>query len=127
MRPTAEAKAQAWRDAIERDDVANETQRQIASAFQVAGQADLLAPYLEKYLQMAETIWEEKGTQRASTALMYMFPMPLISEATLARLDAWLESSPANPAAKRYVREGRADMARALAAQAKDIESRPAG
>ncbi len=127
VRPTVEAKAQAWRDAIERDDVANETQRQIASAFQVAGQADLLAPYLEKYLQMAETIWEEKGTQRASTALLLMFPMPLISEATLARLDAWLESSPANPAAKRYVREGRADMARALAAQAKDIESRPAG
>ncbi len=127
VRPTVEAKAQAWREAIERDDVANETQRQIASAFQVAEQADLLAPYLEKYLQMAETIWEEKGTQRASTALMFMFPMPLISEETLARVDAWLESSPANPAAKRYVREGRADMARALAAQAKDIEARSGG
>ena len=33
VRPTAEAKAQAWRDAIERDDVANETMRQIAYAF----------------------------------------------------------------------------------------------
>jgi aminopeptidase N len=35
-------------------------------------------------------------------------------------VDAWLESSDANPAAKRYVREGRADIARYLAAQAKD-------
>ncbi|CAA9414064.1 aminopeptidase N [uncultured Nocardioides sp.] len=120
VRPTAEAKAQAWSDAIERDDVPNETQRQVAAAFPVPGQADLLAPYLEKYLRVADTIWEEKGVQRASTALELMFPMPLISPETLAVLDEWLGSSPANPAAKRYVREGRADMARALVAREKD-------
>ena len=120
VRPTAEAKAQAWRDAIERDDVANETMRQIAYAFPTAGQEELLAPYLEKYLSMAETVWDEKGTQRASTVLEYMFPKPLTSPETLDRLDAWLEVSEANPAAKRYVREGRSDMARALAAQARD-------
>jgi aminopeptidase N len=120
VRPTAEAKAQAWHDAVERDDVPNETQRQIAAAFPAAGQGELLAPYLERYLAMADTVWEEKGTQRASTALEYMFLMPLVSPETVARLDEWLESSPANPAAKRYVREGRSDMVRALAAQARD-------
>ena len=124
VRPTPEAKAEAWRDAIERDDVANETMRQIAYAFPTAGQEELLAPYLEKYLEMAETVWEEKGTQRASTALEYMFLRPLTSAETLARIDDWLEASEANPAAKRYVREGRADMARALAAQAKDAATR---
>ncbi len=120
VRPTAEAKEQAWRDAIERDDVPNETQRSIAFSFPAAGQADLLAPYLERYLEVADTIWEEKGVQRASTALEYMFLMPLVSDETVARLDEWLEHSQANPAAKRYVREGRSDMVRALAAQAKD-------
>jgi aminopeptidase N len=120
VRPTAEAKAQAWHDAIERDDVPNETQRSVALAFPAAGQAELLAPYLEKYLSVADTIWEEKGVQRASTALEYMFLMPLVSEQTLARIDQWLVESKANPAAKRYVNEGRSDMARALAAQAKD-------
>jgi aminopeptidase N len=49
-----------------------------------------------------------------------MFLMPLVSNETVARLDEWLEHSQANPAAKRYVREGRSDMVRALAAQAKD-------
>ncbi len=49
-----------------------------------------------------------------------MFPKPLASPQLLDRVDAWLETSPANPAAKRYVREGRADVARALAAQARD-------
>jgi aminopeptidase N len=42
------------------------------------------------------------------------------SPALVERLDRWLDESPANPAAKRYVREGRADVVRALAAQEKD-------
>ncbi|MGZ4457280.1 MAG: ERAP1-like C-terminal domain-containing protein, partial [Nocardioides sp.] len=122
LRPTAEAKAEAWTGAVERDDIPNETQRSIVLAFQVAGQEEVLAPYVEKYLAVADTMWEEKGTQRASTVLEYMFPRPLASQQLLDRVDAWLESSPANPAAKRYVREGRSDVARALAAQAKDAQ-----
>ncbi|MDF1606387.1 aminopeptidase N [Nocardioides sp. YIM 152315] len=119
-RPTSEAKAEAWDVAMVRDDVANETQRSVVLAFQRVGQDDVLAPYVEKYLTAAETMWEEKGTQRASTALEFIFPRQLASQHLLDRVDAWLESSPANPAAKRYVREGRADVARALAAQAAD-------
>jgi aminopeptidase N len=120
VRPTAEAKEQAWNDAVVRDDVPNETQRSIAFAFNVPGQNEVLRPYLARYLDVASTIWEQKGTQRASTMLEYMFPRTLISAETLDTVDAWIESSDANPAAKRYVREGRADIARALAAQAKD-------
>jgi aminopeptidase N len=122
LRPTAEAKAEAWEIAMVRDDVANETQRSVVLAFQAHGQDDVLAPYVEKYLAAADTLWEEKGTQRASTALEYIFPKPLASQELLDRVDAWLETSPANPAAKRYVREGRADVARALAAQARDAQ-----
>ena len=84
------------------------------------GQEDLLAPYLEKYLEAADTIWERLGTHKASTVLEYMFPKPLASPTLLDKVDAWLESSEANPAAKRYVREGRDDIARALAAQERD-------
>ncbi|GAB2748697.1 aminopeptidase N [Nocardioides pakistanensis] len=120
VRPTTEAKEEAWRDAVVRDDVPNETQRNIALAFHVAGQEEILQPFLARYLEVAATIWEEKGTQRASTILEYLFPRTLVSAETLDTVDAWLESSDANPAAKRYVREGRADIARALAAQAKD-------
>jgi aminopeptidase N len=120
MRPTAAAKDEAWTNAVLRDDVPNETQRSIALAFNVSGQDEVLRPYLARYLEIAATIWEEKGTQRASTVLEYMFPRTLISAETLETVDAWLESSSANPAAKRYVREGRADIVRALAAQAND-------
>ena len=120
MRPTAAAKEQAWKDAVLREDVPNETQRSIALAFNVAGQDEVLRPYLARYLEAASVIWEQKGTQRASTVLEYMFPRTLVSPETTGAVDAWLESSEANPAAKRYVREGRADVARALAAQARD-------
>jgi aminopeptidase N len=118
--PTAEAKAEAWELAMVRDDVPNETQRSIVLAFQAYGQDEVLTPYVEKYLAAADTMWEEKGTQRASTALEYIFPKQLASQALLDRVDGWLADSPANPAAKRYVREGRDDVARALRAQARD-------
>jgi aminopeptidase N len=116
--PSAEAKADAWHQAVVSEDVANETQRSIAYVFDASGQGEQLAPYLETYLAAADRIWEEKGTQIASTMLEYMFPRVLISQQTLDRVDAWLESSSAHPAAKRYVREARADIERALRAQA---------
>ena len=117
--PTREAKAEAWEDGALRDGVANETQRSIAYVFDVSEQIEALEPYVDRYLQVADTIWEEKGTQIASTMLEYMFPRALTGAETLAKVDAWLESSPADPAAKRFVLEVRADIARALAAQEK--------
>ncbi len=119
-RPTAEAKAAAWEIAIVRDDVPNETQRSVVHAFMQHGQDEVLESYVERYLEVAETLWEEKGTQRASTALEYMFPRPLASRALLERVHEWLRESSANPAAKRYVREGAADVERFLAGQELD-------
>jgi aminopeptidase N len=122
-RPTPEAKAEAWELAIERDDVPNETQRSIVLSFQAHGQDEVLAPYVDKYLAAAETMWDEKGTQRASTALGYIFPRPLASQELVDKVTAWLESSSADPAAKRLVAEGNADVIRALAAQARDRQT----
>ena len=119
-RPTAEAKAEAWEIAVVRDDVPNETHRSVVLAFMQPGQQELLAPYVEKYLEVADTLWEEKGTQRASTALEFLFPRPLASPELLDRVSAWLQESPANPSAKRYVHEGAADVERYLAGQVTD-------
>ena len=124
--PSPEAKEDAWRDAVMRDDVANETQRSIARSFQVAGQDELLAPYVERYLEVASTIWEQKGVQRAGTVLVALFPRALATRETLEKVDRWLETTEANPAAKRYVQEGRADIERALAAQQRDAEQQSA-
>ena len=116
--PTADTKDAAWQAAASDDGLANETQRSIAYVFDVSEQVDELAPYLERYLTAAETIWEERGTQIATTTLEYMFPRALTSPETLERVEQWLATSSANPSAKRYVREVRDDLVRALAAQA---------
>ena len=76
-RPTAEAKAEAWDQATVQENVPNETHRSICLSFMRFGQEDMLAPYLEKYLEAADDIWDRLGTQKASTALEYIFPKPL--------------------------------------------------
>ena len=120
--PTAEAKAEAWEAAVVRSDTPNETQRSIVLAFQAHGQDAVLEPYVDKYLEAAETVWEHLGTHKASVALNFIFPRPLASPALADRVDEWLATTTANPAAVRFVKEGRADVARYLAAQAKDAE-----
>jgi aminopeptidase N len=122
-RPTAEAKAEAWEVAVVRDDVPNETQRSVVHAFLQQGQAEVLEPYVEQYFEAAHTLWEEKGTQRASTALEFLFPRVLASPELLEKANTWLHDSPAKPAAKRYVREGADDVERYLRAQQKDAEA----
>ncbi|MGH3368101.1 MAG: aminopeptidase N [Nocardioidaceae bacterium] len=120
--PTAAAKERAWRDATARDDVPNETQRNIATAFQRPGQDELLLPYVDRYLELASTVWERKGTQMATNILILMFPRALPTQEVLDKVTGWLETTEANAAARRLVSEGRADLQRALAAQKRDAQ-----
>jgi aminopeptidase N len=84
------------------------------------GQEDVLEPYLEKYLEAADTAIDTLGFHKGSVVLEYGFPRALSSKAALQRLDSWLGESSAPKGAQRYVREAQADIARALAAQACD-------
>ena len=120
--PTVEAKERAWEQAMVDGSVPNETAKQIVLSFNRDGQQELLAPYVGRYLADAPLAWERLGAHRAAVSLEYIFPKLLASDAALAQVDAWLaeEADRVNPGAVRFVREGRSDMARALAAQAKD-------
>jgi aminopeptidase N len=120
VQPTAEAKERAWHDAAERDDVPNETQRSIAGAFQVAGQEDVLEPFVDRYLHLAETVWETKGSNGAQVMLTLLFPRTAPTQELLDKVQSWIDATNANPGSVRYVREGADDLRRALAAQAKD-------
>jgi aminopeptidase N len=122
--PTREAKEWAWHEAVERDDVPNETMRSIAMSFHQPGQDEVLAPYPARYLAMAETVWEERSVNHASTVLAALFPRTLATQETLDAVDAWLADAKVNPAARRYVLEGRSDLERALAAQRHDATLR---
>ncbi|HET7386804.1 MAG TPA: aminopeptidase N [Nocardioidaceae bacterium] len=116
--PSADTKRDAWRHAVLDESAANETQRSIAYVFDASEQEEVIAPYLDRYLAAAETIWEERGVQIASTTLEYMFPRCLTSRRTLDKVNSWLEGTRANPAATKYVREAAADIERALSCRA---------
>jgi aminopeptidase N len=121
--PTPQAKAVAWEKAMVDPTVPNETHRSIVKAFPRPGQDEVLAPYVADYLDAVDRTWEVLGPHKASVALEFIFPRVLASQELLDTVDAWLETATANPGALRYVREGRADVARALAAQAKDAQA----
>ncbi len=120
--PTPEAKQAAWA-AVTDPATPNETARSIVVSFMRPGQDEVLRPYVERYLDAADSLYDEIGTHKAAVVLEYIFPKPLGSPELLARVDEWLASSSAHPGARRYVTEGRADVARALAAQACDARS----
>ncbi|WP_310964243.1 aminopeptidase N [Nocardioides terrisoli] len=121
-RPDHDAKAAAWQIAMD-PSTPNETARSIALAFMQHGQDEVLAPYVGKYLDAAESAWKVLGPHKASVALEFMFPRVLASADLVDRVDGWLETTAANPGAKRYALEGRADVARYLAAQQRDSQA----
>jgi aminopeptidase N len=119
--PTADAKAEGWR-AILDPGTPNETHRETVLSIFRYGQEDVIAPYLERYLEAADTVIDTLGFHKASVLLEYGFPKALGTPALLERVDAWLAGTDAPKGAVRYVNEGRADVARALAAQERDAQ-----
>ena len=122
-RPTAEAKAEAWRLACETDEVTNSVQSAICVSFAARGQDEVLAAYVERYLAMVEEasalrgVWATKGEALRTTAVRNLFPVPLDREPFLARLDTWLAEVELSAALRRIVVERRADSLRALRCQ----------
>ncbi|WP_456698420.1 aminopeptidase N [Aeromicrobium sp. P5_D10] len=118
IRPSAAAKEAAWQVVAVDPKTPNETRRQTAAAFQVPGQAQILEPYVDRYLEMANTVIDDLGVWIGQVALIHLFPLANPSQSALEKVDAWLATTTANAAAIRYVSEGRDDLARALTAQA---------
>ncbi|MPZ96013.1 MAG: hypothetical protein GEU96_14170, partial [Propionibacteriales bacterium] len=61
----------------------------------------------------------------ATTVLMYLFPRSIATREVAAKVDRWLADTDANPAARRLVSEGRADLERALRGQERDSQASP--
>ena len=90
-RPTAEAKAEAWRIAVESEDTPNETQFRTILGFQQPGQEDLLRPYVGKYLSAAKDVYTRLGSSMGENVLVYLSPRDLPEQSTLDALSGWLD------------------------------------
>lgn len=115
---TPQAKEAAWRRATEDDSVPNETYRELVMRFIQPDQAEVLAGYRDRYLELCEAIdsgagqWAAAGHAQVQNALMWLFPgSEVIDGQWLDQLDAWVEQHNPGRTVRRVLTE-RADAAR---------------
>jgi len=122
--PTAEAKAAAWADLIDRDDLPNAVQAATTRGFARVADPALLLPFVEPYFAGLEHWWATRTNEIAQNLVLGLYPMELAGDARvdlLATTDAWLAGHPdAPPALRRIVTEHRDGVRRALVAQEAD-------
>ena len=93
----AEAKAHAWREAVESDDVAERDDAQHRAQLQPARSGRRAARLPAQVPRDGRHIWEDRGVHVASTILGYMFPTAIATQETLDAIDAWLSTQPGQP------------------------------
>jgi aminopeptidase N len=122
LQPTAEAKAEAWRLAVDDDALPNAMQKAVILGFAHSTQGELIKPYVERYFAEVEAVWQRRTSELAQNVVVGLFPTwtSTISTDTVAAADEFLHRDSLPAALRRLVSEGRADVARALRARAAD-------
>jgi len=119
-RPDADAKEEAWRSVVERDDLPNATSAAIIGGFVQREQRDLLEPYVERYFAALKTVWAAKTNEIAQQVVIGLYPALRVEVSTLERTDSYVAADSPVPALRRLLVEGRDGIARALRAQERD-------
>jgi aminopeptidase N len=125
LQPTPEAKAEAWRLAVDDDSLPNAMREAVIAGFAHPTQGELVAPYVDRYFADISGVWERRTSELAQSVVIGLFPTwaSTINDATLAAADALLGRNDIPPALRRLVGEGRADIQRAITARAADVRS----
>jgi aminopeptidase N len=121
-RPTAEAKAEAWRLVVEQDELPNADQAAVLAGFSDYDQRELLAPYVDKYFAAIGEIYQTRSSEMAQDIVSGLYPYFATSQATVDRTDRYLRDEQPGPALRRMLLEARDSLARALRAQARDTQ-----
>ena len=121
LRPTADAKADAWHRAVHDDELTNAVSDSLISGFSHPGQKALLAEYVERYFEVIDEVWQRRSSERAQPIAIGLYPSWAVEPATVTASDEWLAGE--HPQAlRRLVSEGRAGILRALAARDFDAQ-----
>ncbi len=119
--PTPEAKAEAWRLAVEDAALPNAVQAAVIGAFWQVEQLDLLAPYVERYFSCVDAVWRDRPGEMAQNVVVGLYPGLVVGRDVVARTDAHLAGRDDVPAAlSRLLLEGRDSVVRALRARERD-------
>jgi len=122
LQPTAAAKAEAWRAIVEDESLPNAVQEALIAGFAHPLHGDLIAPYVQRYFDEISDVWSRRTSELAQHVVVGLFPTwsSTISPATVAAADAFLAREDMPSGLRRLVREGRADVLRAMAGREAD-------
>jgi aminopeptidase N len=119
LRPTKEAKAEAWRRAFHDDELPNSEHEATLLGFWHPAQRELTAEYVDRYFEEIAPLWARRPGEIAKNAVQYLFP-PVVEARTVAAADSWLADEERPAPLRRLISEGRDGIARALRARERD-------
>ncbi|MCA1710736.1 MAG: aminopeptidase N [Actinobacteria bacterium] len=119
-RPTAEAKAEAWRLAVEDDELPNAVQSAVISGFWNLEQRSLLEEYADRYFEVIGDVWRTRSPEMAQNVVVGLYPTLLVSPHVVERTDTYLQTEDVSPALRRHLLESRDGVVRALRARERD-------
>ncbi|HVT65929.1 MAG TPA: aminopeptidase N [Mycobacteriales bacterium] len=122
-RPTADAKAQAWRQIVELDELPNAEQNATIGGFVSYEQRHLLEPYIDSYFGAIGELYRTRSTEMAHQLIAGLYPYWSTDPATITRTETYLEEEQPGAALRRMLLEGRDALARAMRSRARDAES----
>lgn len=110
---TAADKARAWERALHDDEPAM-VRLAYASAFWQPAPAELLSPYVDRYFESLESVWQSLGGSFLARALTAeLFPQ-VYDQSTMDRCDEWLANPDRAAVQRRVVVDRRDELARSL-------------
>jgi len=111
-------KAAAWRVLTDPAGIAIDLLRSVAAAFYQPAQAELLAPYAERYFEVLPELWQRSGGHLRVARGNALFPVTATGPALIDRIDAFLAAEPRDPGLARVLIEHRDQVERAVRSRA---------
>jgi aminopeptidase N len=114
--PTATAKEWAWSSAVD-GNLSNHELIAVATGFWSADQAELLAPYVQRFADDYPQFARSQSTEMAQLFGRFMFPSTVVSAQTVQVVQQLLDAADLPPIALRMLAEGRDELERGLRAR----------
>ncbi len=120
LRPTAEAKEEAWHAAVETDELPNALLSATVAGFSSPDHVELTRAFVRRYFDALEQIWSTRTNEIAQSLVVGLYPVSLVEQETVDATRAYLDGRDVAPALRRLLVEAADGVERALRVQAQE-------